>query len=375
MMLPLILGLACLLVLQLVVVGDQARGRTAPLLFLAGFAGALLAVHAWLQPPRYLPAASTSAVSKRIAEDLRAALRDGRQHDIVLLDGGSYTARGVDQAQLEARLSQRLGRPVTVLADALAGGNQYERWSVLRNGLALLDADERRRLGQQRITLLLEIHGQYDRYPLVQLRRNRYSDRAYAYLQPDVALASARAEHGPMDAGARLRQWSDVVVHAAANAFNVGAATRVVDAAGVEPAGGFDGIGKPARGYRFKGMKKVLRSLDQDPDGHAGKLPQANIRARRERIAGLFGATPEVIYYSVPTPRVGDLQYARAFCHQFRQFDCIDHARPALLRRLDAKRFWYDDGHLQRRGARLYTRWLSWHVAERMKQEGAGAAP
>jgi hypothetical protein len=373
---PLIFGLLSILALYLTATKGQGGAKTSVTLFFAGLLGTIIILNAWLRPPRFLPNAPTSGMSVRIAKDIRVGLARPSGTEFLLLDGGSYAARGVDGGDLERRLSDKLGRPIHVLSLTLPGGNQYERWSVLRNAIALLGDDERSRLQDSKVTMLLEIHGQYDRYPLVQLRRNRYTDRAYAYLGLPVAMQLIDSEDGRMEFGQRVRQWSDVLVHVSLNVFNLGAATRIVPTESIAAAGDFEGLKKPARGYRFKGMRAVLEGLNDDPANAAGELPIANILARRERTAELFGAREVgAIYFSVPTPRLGDLQYARAFCGAFTDVACIDHGNRTLLKRLDNRRFWYDDGHLQARGAKIYTRWLAIQLTRKMKAtESSGAA-
>ncbi|MGY1425768.1 hypothetical protein [Lysobacter sp. A289] len=371
-MLPLAFGLLSLLVLQLIVVRGRASGRGVIGIFAIGLLVGVIAIGQWLAPPRFLPIASTSGLSAAVANDIRNGLDTPDLAGFVILDGGSYTARGVDDASLEKRLSKKIGAPIQVLTLALPGGNQLERWSVLQNGLALLNEGERDAFLASRKILLLEIHAQYDRYPLVQLTRNRHTDRAYAYLGPRVALEASRLDYGSMDSKATAQQWVDVAVHAAINAFDVGSATRVVEASTVEPGGGYDPLTKAARGFRYGGMKPVLKSLKKAPlDTHA--LPLANIERRRARIEALVaGGSMSTMYFSVPTPRVFDLQYARAFCKNFAGSVCVDHSHWGLLHRLDSKQFWYDNGHMQQRGAEIYTRWLARQLAPEMKMEVKG---
>ncbi|GAA3931701.1 hypothetical protein [Luteimonas lutimaris] len=370
-MLPLVLGTLALLVLQFIVVRGHGRARAVIGVFVVGLAVGVLALNSWLAPPRFLPAASTSSLAKSVANDIRQGLGTPDLEGFFILDGGSYSARGVDDAMLEQRLSRRLGAPIQVLTLSLAGGNQLERWKVLENALALLDRDERDAFLASRKTLLLEIHAQYDRYPLVQLRRNRYSDRAYAYLDTEVALEVARTERGRMEPDEYRRLWIDVLGHAMVNIMNIGLATRVVSAEDVLPGGGYDPLDGPARGYRFKGTKSARQSLKQPPL-EAEELPWHNIERRRARYARVLdgGSKPQIIYFSVPTPRTFDLTYARGFCAAVSGFSCIDHSHWGLLERLDDKRFWYDDGHMQRRGAEIYTRWLSSRLAKAVKQTG-----
>lgn len=367
-MLPLVLGVLCLLVLQLIVVRGHGRARAVTGVFIVGLAIGAFALDRWLAPPRFLPVASTSGLAVGVASDIREGLATPGLEGFFILDGGSYSARGVDDAMLEQRLSRSLGGPVKVLTLSLAGGNQLERWKVLEHALAMLDREEREAFLASQKTLLLEIHAQYDRYPLVQLRRNRYSDRAYAYLDTEVAVEVVRTDQGEMDADARQNLWTDVVGHVLINLMNIGLATRVVSADDVSPGGGYDPLDKAARGYEFEGTKTARQSMKRPPL-EAKELPWHNIERRRMRYTQALGDDGlRVAYFSVPTPRTFDLDYARGFCAAVTGFVCIDHAHWGLLQRLDEKRFWYDNGHMQKRGAEIYTRWLSSRLAEGLER-------
>ena len=366
--LPLVFGLASLLALHLIVVQGELARKAVIGLFAFGLAAGVAALGWWLAPPRYLPSAPTSGLAVAIAEGIRSGLSSQEPVHFLIVDGGSHSARGVSDAMLGDRLADGLGTPVQVLSVTLAGGNQLERWSVLRRAMALLDARERARFESAPKTLLLEIHSQYDRYPLVQLRRNRHSDRAYAYLDSAVFREALRAEHGEMDRQVLFRQWADVVVHAAINVMNVGLAPRVASAGEGQPRTGYAPLDRAVRGYRFPGTKAVRQSV-RKPPGPIGDVPWRNVKLRRDRYVQLLGRTPETIYFSVPTPRVADLDYARAFCEGIVDARCLTHGHRGLLARLDHAQLWYDNGHLQRRGAEIYTRWLAGRLVGVMKEE------
>lgn len=363
-MLPLVFGLAALLVLQLIVVQGSALRRVVVGLFAGGLAIGIAVVGWWLAPPRYLPDASTSGLAMAVAQDIRKGLATEEPSHFLILDGGSYSVRGVSDVMLEERLSQALGAPYEVLAVSIPGGNQLERWSVLKRAMALLDARERQQFDAAPKTLLFEIHARYDRYPLGQLMSNPRSDRVYAYLGSDVLLEAARATPGEMERGELVKERGTAASVAAVNLMNVGRATRTVPADEVEGAGGYLPLNRPARGYRFEGTAAARQSLGRPPLS-ADKVPWRNVRLRRERYERVLGQKPEVIYFSVPTPRAGDMSYVRGFCKAIvAAGPCLTHADRDLLERLDDGRYWYDNGHMQRRGAELYTRWLSGRLAD-----------
>lgn len=368
MMLPLACGLVSLLVLQLIMVQGQGRKGATVGLFGLGLAIGVVMVGWWLAPPRYLPDASTSGLAVAVAQDVRKGLAAGEDVEFLILDGGSYSVRGVSDVMLEERLSRRLGRPFEVLAISIPGGNQLERWVVLKRALALLDASERRRFDAAPKTLLFEIHANYDRYPLRQFLENPRSDRAYAYLGLDVLAEALHADHGAMDRDDRIRERAHASSVAVQNLMNVGLATRVVPADGVERGNGYSPLSRHARGYEFEGTKAARQSLKAPPLA-ADKVPWRNVELRRTRYERELGQQLGIVYFSVPTPRPSDLAYARGFCEGIADTPCVTHAHWGLLDRLDHDYLWYDSGHLQGRGAEVYTRWLAERLADVLEGE------
>lgn len=367
--LPLAFGLVSLLVLQLIVVRGKVPMRAVVGLFVVGLAVGVAAVGWWLAPPRYLPAASTSGLAVAVAEDIRKGLSAEESPHFLILDGGSYSVRGINDVMLEERLSQEMGSPFEVLAISIAGGNQLERWTVLKRAMALLDAGERERFAAAQKTLLFEIHAQYDRYPLRQFLENPRSDRAYAYVGLDVLRQALRADHGDMDRDARMKEWAHAASIATINFMNIGRATRVVPADKMERGNGYSPLDRPANGYQFEGTKAARQSLKK-PAMAVDRVPWRNVELRRERYETLLGQKPDIVYFSVPTPRASDLRYVRGFCEGIAEAPCVTHAHWGLLDRLDHAYLWYDSGHLQGRGADVYTRWFAARLADALKDEG-----
>ena len=366
--LPLVFGLLSLIALHLMVVRGQAPRRRTVALFLAGLVAGTVAMGWWLAPPRYVPDASTSALAVEMADDIRRGLRRGEAGGFVILDGGSFSARGVDDQMLERSLAAGLDSPPTVLTLSLAGGNQLERWSVLRRAIALLTREERERFLAAPMVLLLEIHAQYDRYPLVQLRRNRGSDRAYAYLDFPTALDALRGDDGNPGMGQRLQQWGEVARHVTVNLTNAGLATRIVPPDEVKGRGGYVPLERSSGRSGFRGTRAVRQRLKQ-PIQMEHDLPWRNIELRRDRYARVLGSQPRIIYFSVPTLREVDLDYARGFCAALPDYPCITHEHAKLLRSLDDAGLWFDTQHMQRGGAEIFTPWLSRRVVDVLQQE------
>ena len=358
-LLPIGLGVSALLVLQLMMVRGR-RTRWTVAWFAAGLVLGVAGIGLWIAPPRYLPAGGGSSVAVALAQDLGAALSDPEKPGIVLMDGGSYSARGVDPDQMETRLEKKTGRPYEVVALALPGANQTERRVLLVDALSLLSREQRAALHETPVTLLLEIHEQYDRYPLQQLAQNPRSDRAFGYMRPSVIWHLWQTGLGKMRSEDRVSLVEDVISLGAVNAMNAGIATRVDPADQVQRASAFAGLRRADKSFRFKGLREALAEARKSPAEI--DFPLRKINDRREHIvASLAARQTRIIYFSVPTTTAHHTRYAKAFCHDQTPpgAACIDHANRWLLRKLNHRKYWFDAGHLLEPGAAQYTRWLT----------------
>ena len=85
-----------------------------------------------------------------------------------------------------------------------------------------------------------------------------------------------------------------------------------------------------------------------------------DIREPRERkLWGSFGA--DWIYFGVPSTRPDQLRYIRSFCASTRA-PCVVPDE-TLIRELESPRHWRNAGHMNRRGAGVYSRWFAREVA------------
>jgi len=123
----------------------------------------------------------------------------------------------------------------------------------------------------------------------------------------------------------------------------------------------------PGTAEEFRGLGRIAARLGA-PSG-ARKAPWID-RLRTPRLKRLYGGLVDRIeHYAVPAPYPAYASYARHFCAAHRTTVCIDYADPALLAALDDRQFWGDRGHLSRKGAELYTRWLAARYVE-LKSRG-----
>ena len=68
------------------------------------------------------------------------------------------------------------------------------------------------------------------------------------------------------------------------------------------------------------------------------------------------------VYFALPSTVRSSVRWAQDFC-AITHDTCIVPDDAELLHRLDHTRMWYDAGHLSKRGAQIYTKWLAHQLA------------
>jgi hypothetical protein len=288
-----------------------------------------------------------------LASDRIAAKRV--KQTIVVIDGGSHTARGVDGALLTKELA-RLGHDVTVFQLSVKGANHFERRLLherLRDVLGSLPGIEK-----HRVVLMLEVEAGYDTYPLYQLDENANTDRAYAYLSPEVAYDAWRAirRSDGVFKGEGLEKA--LLSHAAINGLNVGASVRLVDASVIKRGAGYSPAQGAKKRFAFPGVGEAKKAFA----GPAGPDVRWLRRARDGWLRREWdGLEDQRIYFAPPSLAGNYTTHARGFCSRTK-VPCFP-GDAALLARLDKRHRWRDKGHLSEAGAKIYTRYLAGELA------------
>lgn len=300
---------------------------------------------------------STSRLVHQGILDLRAALADPGIRNVLIVDGGSYPARGLDGALLRALLEEASGRRYAVVQLSQGGANHFERYETYRLLLRELSAAEKRALKARDVSLWLEVQRGYDTMPMAQFNDSQRTDRTYAYLTLSNAAVAAWVEWKYSNAKSR---WRKLPMLGAILAHGLGRQFR-------SPQGGWHSLSAlpvqagysplPGTAEQFRGMRDIAKRLAQPK--RTRSAPWVD-RVRTPRLKRLFRDTIDRIeYYSVPTPYPEYAAYARRFCIAHRRLPCMDYADPSLLAALDDREYWGDKGHLSRKGAERYTRWLA----------------
>lgn len=304
-----------------------------------------------LEHGRVLPDTFGSKVVKYAASELGRA----REPLVLVFDGGSYVLNGVDVGFVLEEL-HAAGVRAEAVRIAAGAANHFDRYRMQQQVVE--------RLGQkqpgQRWIYLTEVSEGYDTNPLTQFTDNLDTDRTYHYVTLSNALAMAGAVSSRGVRVPEAWRW-DLTRHAAVNAFNAGALSRLVPEAGLESGGGRVNDRTRAN-FRFRGLAEEIAVTHKRVRGEI--LPWLS-RIREPRSKQLWqDYASELVYFGVPSTSVDHLTYARSFCRASKQ-PCIAPDDPVLLAALDGARFWRDQSHMTRKGAAIYSHWLAQQLLKR----------
>jgi hypothetical protein len=322
---------------------------------LVTFSGAVFAIRQGLEHAGFVEAATGRRVVRYANRELKRALKR-KAKNIVVVDGGSGTARALDPKTFRRQLKKQ-GYDASIVQVSLAGANHFERFAMHHWLLDLIRGREREEWKATNTILLSEVHDGYDKTPLVQLADNTDTDRAYSYLYPSNAFwawKASRLEDGRVDRFDEGFEWT-LLRHVLYTGLNVGTVSRLVPYAELKPKSGFSPKRRAAKKFRFKGVKRQLGWLKESPAPSEVKWLQT-VREPRLREA-YRGLVDNWSYHTLPRLRKTPLQYNRATCSH-KEEPCLEVDR-ALLKRLNHQSMWHDRGHLARAGAKIYSKWLA----------------
>lgn len=356
--------MALLLLAAIRIDGVRRSGLLVPSLLLGGivttFALALGASGAG-----YYPTSRALRLAKQVNIELQKAAQDPEVERVILVEGSSYTARGLDGAMLGRLLTRGSGTKTAVVQVSLDGANHFERSWLLGIALDQLGGPDKQRLRDKHLTLLLEIQRGYDVSPLNGFVRNLRTWRTYAYMSPNNAIDGLRAVRslGSLAPESAVTLLPAAAEHAAVNVIGIGLARRGEYFSDVEPVSGYQPLTTSKRGYAHgRGMSDVLNAARSMNEASAPALePMPWIHSiRLTRYRSMLGdLVDSAAFFAVPSTETADIEYVRAFCARVSDLPCIEYRDPALLKRLERKADWNDARHMRVSGAQKFTRWFA----------------
>jgi hypothetical protein len=301
----------------------------------------------------YLPDTLSTSLTLYGASQLSAA----KEKNVIVLDGGSYPARGIDERVLARALAKR-GYSVRVVHLAMSAGNHFERYTMYQDILRRVA----RSIPAKRRVFMAEVHSGYDTIPFAQLERNQDTARAYHYMTPQNAFFGLAAVYfgGGNRVFVERLPWV-ALRHALVNGFNVGMASLAFEDAPANAHSGYiGGIREPR--YAFPGLGAVIQSMQGPPKDV--KVPSWLFSVRERRARQLWAPRDfDWVYYGMPSTSSGTGDYIRCFCAMTKD-PCIV-PDPDLLVGLDRADKWFNAGHLSSAGAVVYSEWLAAKLDEK----------
>lgn len=313
----------------------------------------------------YYPNSRALRLAKQVGIDLAEAARNPSVSRVILVEGSSYTARGLDGAMMARLLSRGSATRTSVVQMSLDGANHFERTWLLGIALDQLARRDVAALEHKEVILLLEIQRGYDFAPMNGFVRNLRTWRTYAYMTPGNSLNGLRAV-GSLD-GRAPESVVELLVpateHAMVNGLGIGMARRGVSLSELDPVGGYQPLRSSKRGYRHgEGMKDVLHRAQEMRGSTVTPVERLSwvedIRIRRYR-ALLGGMLDSMAFFAIPSTETEDLEHVSAFCARVRDMPCLEYRDPALLKRLQRRPDWNDARHMRVSGAEKFTRWFA----------------
>lgn len=312
-----------------------------------------------------LPNGPAFQIAKQFSQDVTSLAEHGPMKRLLVVDGGSATTRGLDGKRLQ-RLLRAQGIHVTVLQLSEIGANHIERSRIYETIRDLLPEHVEEALKEADVTWLREVSLIYDRHPLMQFQRNRYSQRVIGYLDPPTVLDAIHAVvlQPPVEAGDGP-PWRIIAMLAhdgLLSGLGVGAVSRLDPVEMLPRVRTYNGLNNPRITLPKRPLDAAIASLSQPP----GRPPEIDwIKAVREPRIRRWTADimDHTVYFAPPIARPADLAYYRAVCAHVAD-PCIAPDDPALLRSLNHRRFWSDTAHMLRRGSVIFTEWLARRLVE-----------
>ncbi len=306
-----------------------------------------------------------SRLRKTIQQDYAQKV-EARNKNLIIIDGGSWAARGIDGDYLQSILKSE-GYEVTLVQLTLPGANHFERYNLhnqFLNHALELDANY---LREANVVLLRELHRGYDKHPLAQFPQNTLANRNVAYLSPSNTVAAIRAwvmrmgegmEEKDELTGALLR---DVLVASLINFFQIGRLENLEPLSEIPSLPSYHPHEKARDEYR--GMDWIINEYKRSRDETERHEQYAWIKNIKEkRLESLYqGIVDEDLLFTPPAIHAASMHYAQDYSTENPEVSII-LPNLELYEKLDGQRFWADIQHLMEDGAKVYTEWLAQQI-------------
>lgn len=371
-------GLGLLAVVSLLAVPREGRVGTTLATFVVGLVLVLAGIRWTSNEAGYFPLTHALRLVAGAERELKAAIADPAVSRILLFEGSSYSARGLDGHLVAREFSEQTGVGTASVQLTLDGSNHFERYWMLSIVISRLDQAQREALRRKELVLMMEIQSRYDLDPLNNFTRNERTYRTYAYMGPGNALAALHslALNGTGKPATALA----VLEHVAINMSSLGGFRRMSRIDGLRVSPGYLPLDGSKAGYRYKKGPRVQAALrhvaawrrEDRLVAMAGKELAWIGPVRIARFDDLLdGMLDRRMFYAVASADPADVYHVATFCAVRQDGACLDYEDAGLMSSLDGSAYWNDDRHLTRAGARVFSHWFAGRLAAGFGAESA----
>ena len=287
--------------------------------------------------------------------DAAAKVRAEPKAPLAVFVGASFSRNGLDDEKLTADL-RALGYPHRVINLSLEGASLQERDEHLQAFMRLT-----RRAPD---VVFLEVANEFDQDPTYVFRVAKFSDRAIEQMSPNAVYWALKGlSDGQCDGKAAcLKSLALLKLHAAMNISNIGLLSTGEAASHIPAKASFDPQDMPRPTFKMN-LDEIEGHLKADGAIMPSDGPSwaKHFReAQRDRL--LIQGVRRIAYYYPPVLPEADRRYVASLCAgELSDFPCIAPVDKRLLSELE-KQVWFDEKHLLREGADVYTDWLAGQI-------------
>jgi hypothetical protein len=365
--------IACIgsaLLVLLALTGTASRGvwwRTG-LVTIVAVALWLFGINQLLPLQNSYPEAMTGRVARYAADQFA---KTEASDDLILIEGSSVTARGLNGGLLEKILKEQ-GVAATVVQISLDGANHVERLEILKQFVGNLSAADREKLAKSKIVFCQEIEAGYDRSPFNHVESNQFTDRTLAYLNvrnlPEI-YRWLLGRYGFKEIVQRKDLVAALVTHEFFNLFRIGYFQRAEQLKSLEFTRGFTPNEERRPDFHpegplpatvdLSGLKKEEKSFQ--------KFTHWNSQ-RDDDFRRVLPTTHEKeLHFSIPNWRPYDIAYDLWRARHTGYALYFSGNSPAVRSALANPDLWSDPTHLKSAGANLYTEKLAEFMVEQIR--------
>ncbi len=266
--------------------------------------------------------------------------------------GASFSRNGLDDEKLTADLRAK-GYPHRVINLSLQGASLQERDAHLRAFMHLT--------GRAPDVVFLEVAREFDRDPTYVFQVAKFSDRAIEQMSPDAVYWSMKGlAQGQCDGKAAcLKSLGLLNLHAAMNLSNIGLLSTGEAVSDIKALSSFDPQDTPRKTFTLELPEIEAHLIKQTGITPSDGPAWARLFRKNQRDRLLSQGVRRVAYYYPPVLPEGDREYVAGLCAgELSDFPCIAPVDTKLLAQLNGQ-VWFDEKHLLRDGAEVYTDWLA----------------